>query len=1373
MKNLLLYILFIFSSLFAQRGSSTGTIRGVVTDSRTKEPVIAAQVRIEKSDALVFTDPGGAFELNGVPTGKQQLFISATQYEDQELEVRVTAEENNRNLSITLSPIKSNSPEFCDTCVQPAVILGKVADARRNTPVVGASVRLLPSGITVETGEEGYFSITGILDGSYSLIFVHRDFYSDTVRNQTLVKGDIKQLEVPLEPLVTPEDETGIIKGRITDSATGSPIFDAVVSILNTEMGAHTDSSGAFKITLVDPGTYTVLVSKWKYETRITSGIIVRAKEETNFETTLRETPQQEMTSGGTIEGTVTDPGGEPFENAAVLLKETGDLVSSDFLGRFSFENIPSGVYTVVGVADGYDTSIIHDIDVWDGEIARIQISLEKVKKPLTALDSLTPEPGKGTIRGLVVSGEDGSAISGAAIQLTDTKLKSFSHTDGRYAFVNLDPGMYSIVARQSGYSEYRIDNVEVVPDGVMESDLVLSPSDINEMARMSVRARAAQNTGAALLKEREKAISFTDAIGAQEMSRTGASNAADAMKSVTGVTVVGGKYVIVRGLPERYTRIMLNGSPIPSPDPDRNAVNMDIFPAGIIENIVTYKTFTPNLPANFAGGLVDIKTKPFPEEFTLRVKASGAFNNQSTFNENYLTYKGGSLDWLGIDDGTRKRPSVLDTYTKEELDQYTSLIVKPVSGDYGVDRLSDPEDKIRDTMLVINQLAQQPTEEMTPQKTRAPLDQSYQLSIGNSWNIGNNPLGLFLGLNYSRKFSLYLNDIKYKLTFEKYNEQTQSYEDPVYDDILSINKAKETIFWGGLLTGAYKLGDNHEFNVDYMYTKNASDQVMTVDGRFGYYIAPEDINQKFWTSQLHFTSRTLNSLTLRSSHQLWLKHVPLTLRWRGAFINSQQEEPDLRNIYHIYEPTQRYEKINSSDTLRYSRVANAGNPSHQWRDLEKSSYSTDISLAIPFYQWTGDSATVTFGGQVMKQFNMVRRRKIDYRLDEYVAYLREENIADPNLYSSQDLIDKSNFGFQTDSSTKSGYSSGLFATDESEIEAQVEGEIIQNAAFIMTEIPIVSSLSTIIGLRYEYFKLAQTFLLEKAKESFNEGKAEEHNFFPSFALIFALNQKMKIRGAYNRTVSYPSMREKSEYTEESFTGGDSYGGSANLNQSLIDNFDLRYEWFMTPGELFAVSGFYKIIHRPIEIRYGNNDIRFPTNTKSNANLFGIEFEARKNLDFVSALKHFQFVGNLTLAYSKVELDSARLDSVEMAKNRNYFPKEPNERPFQDQTPIVLNMFLIYDNPDIGTNVNLLFNVFGTRMASLTDPDVPWLWEKPSPMLNLTASQKLLEKWTLSLKVQNILNSQKTLFYKYDDSEITVFEESPGRSYQLGIGYSF
>ena len=263
-----------------------------------------------------------------------------------------------------------------------------------------------------------------------------------------------------------------------------------------------------------------------------------------------------------------------------------------------------------------------------------------------------------GSIFGKIVDSMTGEDLIGANLFLEGTTIGAASDLEGNYRITNIPSGIYTLSASMVGYTKLTVAELEIKSGESKKLDISLT-SEAIETEEVVVTARMILNNEASLLKNRQKSNSISDAISSELISRSGSSNAGDAMTKVTGASVVDGKYVFVRGLGDRYSSMHLNGTELPSADPDKKAFNMDLFPTGVLDNIVTIKSFTPDKPGNFSGGLVDIATKSYPDVFTLKLSGSSSYNSSVTFNDKFLTYNGCKTDWLGFDDGSRAMPEI------------------------------------------------------------------------------------------------------------------------------------------------------------------------------------------------------------------------------------------------------------------------------------------------------------------------------------------------------------------------------------------------------------------------------------------------------------------------------------------------------------------------------------------------------------------------------------------------------------------------------------------------------------------------------------------------------------------------------------------
>src|SRR5690606_15071102 len=200
--------------------------------------------------------------------------------------------------------------------------------------------------------------------------------------------------------------------------------------------------------------------------------------------------------------------------------------------------------------------------------------------------------------------------------------------------------------------------DIQVSDQKVTVLDDIRIKEEMGELGEVTITAEMLNTTEEALLTVKKRSPNMLDGISSANFRRIGDSDAASAIKRVPGVSVEEGKYVYVRGLGDRYTKSTLNGMEIPGLDPDRNSIQMDMFPTSLLDNIIVVKTFTADLPADFTGGIVDISTKDFPDEKNLGLSISAGYQPQMHFNSNYLSYPGGKLDFLGFDDGTRAIPT-------------------------------------------------------------------------------------------------------------------------------------------------------------------------------------------------------------------------------------------------------------------------------------------------------------------------------------------------------------------------------------------------------------------------------------------------------------------------------------------------------------------------------------------------------------------------------------------------------------------------------------------------------------------------------------------------------------------------------------------
>ncbi|MEM9024287.1 MAG: carboxypeptidase-like regulatory domain-containing protein, partial [Bacteroidota bacterium] len=261
----------------------------------------------------------------------------------------------------------------------------------------------------------------------------------------------------------------------------------------------------------------------------------------------------------------------------------------------------------------------------------------------------------KGTLKGNVTGSADGvvESIPFASVAVVELVTGAATDFDGNYSF-EVTAGTYTIVVSSIGLLP-DTQRVTIVAGQTVTHSVELQ-KDVKVFETFEVVAKANQEAEAVQLLERKKAASIVSNIGVQKLQQTGSSNVADGLKKVAGLSVVGSKFVFVRGMGDRYNSAYLNGLPVPSLNPDKKVIRLDIFPTAITSSLNVSKSFTPELFGDFSGGAIDIRTKQYPDEPTFKVSVGGGFNSQVTFDD-FQTYNGGSTDYFGFDDGTRDLP--------------------------------------------------------------------------------------------------------------------------------------------------------------------------------------------------------------------------------------------------------------------------------------------------------------------------------------------------------------------------------------------------------------------------------------------------------------------------------------------------------------------------------------------------------------------------------------------------------------------------------------------------------------------------------------------------------------------------------------------
>ena len=926
----------------------------------------------------------------------------------------------------------------------------------------------------------------------------------------------------------------------------------------------------------------------------------------------------------------------------------------------------------------------------------------------------------KGKVVGKLVDADTGDPLIGANVIIEGTMIGAAADLEGNYRILHVPPGSYTLLVRMMGYATTRITGV-IVNAGEITTINASLKSEILETEGVVVTAKAIRNTESLLLKDRQKAIAVSDAISAEAISQAGAGNAAEAVKQITGASVVDGKYVYVRGLGDRYTSTQLNGASIPSTDPYKRSGSIDLVPTNLIDNIVTVKSFTPNKPGDFSGGTVDIRTKDFPEELKIDFSTSASYNTNTTFNDgkNTIGYKGGNLDWLGFDDGSRNVPDYIKTNGVPHYNNASAA-----------------------NLLQLSNATKEFSKQMWTESITPSLNQGYSLSIGNQIDLFNRPFGFIGSLTYSNGFSAYDNG-----QYNAWNLLEDSSK--VLNQLYTYNHYNTTheVLWGTLLKGSYKLTSNDIVSFNFIYNVNGTSSADYYEGHYEYdKLDSDDLHQNH---VLGFSERRLTSLQFNGDHQ-FEKFFGLSLDWKACIAKTKQDEPDLR-YFTTYTMMEDGEELPGVFTNLV--------PQRYYHYLNEDNNEFSVNFDFPFEQWAGKKSNLKFGG-LYSQKNR-NFEELNYSYSAYNGYY-----GDPEAYFSDDNMESDSSVVVINGVPWVTRDLNLYI-EEGDIGANdYSGEKIVNAQYLMVVLPITSKLRFIGGARYEKTNME----LISADERKEDGNISTEDLLPSANFIYNLKDNMNLRLSATRSLARPTLRELAPYASYDFVVGFTAIGNPDLKRTLIDNYDIRWEWFSRPGEIYAVSAFYKNFQDPIErafvISASNREITWKN--VDQAKTMGIEFEVRKKLDIISPnLGNFMIGTNLSLVRSEVQIPAGELALIRVKR-----PDFKDTRELEGQSPFLLNFNMSYDNLNKGVFCNIYYNVFGERLSEVSKDGTPFVYEQPVHTLNANFSLRIAKNIKFKLSGKNLLDAEFKKTHEYEGTEYIFRTYTKGRTFSMGFAYS-
>ncbi len=884
---------------------------------------------------------------------------------------------------------------------------------------------------------------------------------------------------------------------------------------------------------------------------------------------------------------------------------------------------------------------------------------------------------GTGTISGTVEEKGTKDLLPGVNVFIEGTTIGTSTSIDGTFEIKNVPSGNHVLICSFIGYEVEKTPivvnagQVTQVNFSIGESQLVLG--EVNIVAE---RRTASDN---AVILEMKEAKQLVSGISRQQMSRSQDSDAAKVMQRIPGVTIVGNRFVMIRGVAERYNQVMINGVIAPSTEVDRRTFSFDLIPSGLLDRMVINKTGSPEFPGDFAGGVIKVFTLNNVQEDFTSVNIGLGYRVGTTFNDFQMSEKSGT-DFLGFDRSFRPLPS----------------------GFPGTREFQATPRNAESRQTAARSLPNN----WNPTSSTAMPDYSFGLSLGRSKQFADGSrLMSANSFNYSKNYQYYLRD------FFRYDNWVDR-EAPIfqwfaYDDNTYVEEVQLT----AMSNWTYVKNSRNRFKFKNFFTQVGENQSVLRSG-INEFQRPTDFFQNY---MLGYRSRSIYSGQLIGEHSISAQDE---LTWVVGGSILREKEPDLRR-FRTFRDIQ--EGIDDPDTpfeMQLPPSSNLFDTGRYFGDLFEYSVNNGIDYKHIFKETSKGNLEIAGGTYVD-----YRSRRFDSR---YFSFLFPGGSNDPiigetlsrlpldQIFAPENILPQNGFVLEEGTRPIDGYTASNFLV----------------AGYVSGSIPI-GDFYISGGLRVE--NMIQRL---DAEDDFSDIVVELPvlSLLPSINASYHISEKALIRGGYSRTVNRPEFRELAPFFYYDYELDAGKAGNPNLRVATIDNLDLRYEFYPRLGEVISFGTFFKRFYDPIEAItvVTNEQPQFTFGNADGAQNFGFELEFRKSLKgFVESgfLSRLNLIVNASYIWSEVDLG-------DQATNQD------RVRALQGQSPYIINLGGQYVDNARQLSVSAYYNVFGARIFSVGDVLFPTIYELPRNSVDITINKEFNSRIGIKLGVRDLLNAR-------------------------------
>lgn len=929
-----------------------------------------------------------------------------------------------------------------------------------------------------------------------------------------------------------------------------------------------------------------------------------------------------------------------------------------------------------------------------------------------------------GSIKGTIKDAKTNEPLIGAAVAIQGTTNGSITDVEGNFLIANAPVGKQNISIT---YISYQTKLIEVTVEAGKQIILntALDEDAGQTLQEVVVTASRATNTEVAVISEIKSIQQVAVGVSAQQITKSQDRDAAQVARRIPGVSIVDNRFVLIRGLSQRYNTVMINDIIAPSTEIDSRAFSFDMIPSSIIDRILIYKSGAAELPGEFAGGVIKIYTKRAPEENFTNINLTLGYRNNTTFQQVKRTNPG-KLDFLGFEGQDRQIPSSIPN--NPSLFNSLSPQARAIFAN-----------KFANTWDI--------------QSKNVPLDIRGSLNFGRRFNIGSVQIGNLTSINYTSTNQFTENDLSIYRNGTTAGSRSVNYK----DDQFAYNARL-----GLLHNWSFRFGPNFTLEFKNLFNQLGTSETVVRTGQ------DIDDNRDIRSYSERFESRSIYSSQLVGKHTLGSR---FNLNWELGYAYTRRTEPDwkrLRYTRNIPEPNETPQEYSAqTDGL----LTNAARFSSK---LNESVYSANINTEYRLgakKDNDADNAKLRLGLYAESKQRDFSARWFGYTGgNQSIRFQPIGSIFSPSNVTGADGYYTLTEG--TQQNDKYTASNTLLAT--------------YAGTYLPVTDRFNATVGVRLEVNNQYMKSKPNPSTGSNRDL--EVNRDVTALLPSLNLTYDLNDKQLVRLAYFSSLNRPELRELAPFLYFDFNANANVQGNENLKTARIQNIDARWEYYPTPSELISFGAFYKHFKNPIETFLPEPNtpliLDYTFINGQSAYSYGVEAEIRKSLSEVSSNRFLQkltLLANASYIISRIDLgDFVQLPSAITTAPYDVKGITDSKRPMMNQSPYLINAGVYYNNEESGIQANILYNVYGPRIFAVGSSLTRTIYEMPRNVIDITFIKTFARKWEVKAGIQDILNQKFRFEQDYNrDAKITSDDKQPMRTFRrgsyltLGVTYNF